>query len=705
MTERIKKLADLTLEGQMYVNPVETKNHGWDERKSRMENETDCLVEYILNQEPLVTEYSAFTGRFNFDGSVVGDAFKRGGHKYTQEALDRYYLKPQQNLSTMEWQHATADYKKVLEKGITGIIEEIDASILNQEEESKQEFLLCLKKVAEAMIAWAEKCAARVDNLAKSQENKEAEKRLSKLAKALLNVPKNKPNSFYEAVLAIYVCFSADPDSLGTLDRFLSPFYFNDIENGTLTKDEAREYLQELFLMVQASTPITSPHFTRGGESHFCIGGYGKDGQDCFNDLSRLIAQSMVELPTYIPQLTLRWTKKLDYKDFFFMMDLERRDPHKRIAFTNDDKRIKCYTEICGFPYERAVSYTMVGCNEPAFLGAITGSNSKGNILRCVETLFHEKSKSLECLSDFDSFYGVFEKELYSDLDKIFEYDDLYNSERARDYSYISSLFFNGCIESGKSLTQGGGDVVISSPMLIGMTNLIDSLIAVKQFVYDEKLCTIAELSCALQADWHGHESLRTRILKTGKFFGNDDPVSLIVSQRLYESLYNYCKNKKNLFGYQCLIGDLLGYNEHHRWFGSGTRATPDGRYSGDDLKFGIGQSQGRDKQGLSALLNSVSALDPHGIGCGSTVTNITLDEPTVKNDQSFAKLCKMLEHYFKMGGTHFQLTYVSRKDLLSAKAEPQKYGHIRVRVTGFSDYFVKLKESVQKDIIERTEK
>ena len=158
------------------------------------------------------------------------------------------------------------------------------------------------------------------------------------------------------------------------------------------------------------------------------------------------------------------------------------------------------------------------------------------------------------------------------------------------------------------------------------------------------------------------------------------------------------------MFGYPWLVGDLLGYNEHHRWFGKGTKATPDGRFDGDDLKFGIGQSQGRDREGLFALLNSVATVDPRGIGCGSTVTNITVDAQTVKNGQSFLKLCQMLELYFKKGGVHFQLTYVSREELLSAQAEPEKYRHIRVRVTGFADYFVKLKESVQKDVIERTD-
>ena len=215
----------------------------------------------------------------------------------------------------------------------------------------------------------------------------------------------------------------------------------------------------------------------------------------------------------------------------------------------------------------------------------------------------------------------------------------------------------------------------------------------------------MGELADALVSDWQGCERMHALILKRGKFFGNDDPVSLNVSQRLYKSLYNYYKGKKNDFGYPWLVGDLLGYNEHHRWFGEQTRATPDGRHSGEHLKFGIGQSQGRDRDGLWALLKSVATVDEYGIGCGSTVTNITLDKQAVEDDSHFEKLCKMLEEYFKMGGVHFQLTYVSRQDLVCAKAEPEKYKGLRVRVTGFSDYFVKLKESIQDDIIRRTEK
>ena len=704
MTERIKKLTELTLSGQMYADTVKTTYDEADLLLPRQQMESKRVCEYILNQEPKLTEYSCLTGFFNFDGSVVGDAFRRGGHTATQDAFKLFYLKPIDHLSTMEWQHATADYTKVLNKGIRGIIYDIEESLTCHNEPEQVEFLLALKRVATALIAWAHKCSERALTLSLTTQNEEYRNNLKKLSEALFRVPENAPETFYEAVLCIYLCFSADPDSVGTLDRYLYPFYKRDIKNGTLTKEEAAEYLQELFLMLQAATRITSSNFTRGGESHFCVGGYLPNGEDGFTELSRLIVESMIDLPTYIPQVTLRWTKKTPREVFRFMLDCERKDPHKRIAFQNDEKRIKCYTEICGIPFERAVGYTTVGCNEPAFLGAITGSNSKINFLRSMETVFHKKSKLIENNASFDDFFDIFKKELFSDLERAYEYDNFYNKQRAQDINYISSLVFNDCIENAKSLTQGGGNTVIASPMCLGITNVIDSLCVVKQFVFDEKLFPMSELIAALKADWQGYEDMRMLILKKGKFFGNDDDTSNYIAQKLYRELYDFLKDKTNLYGYHWLIGDLLGYNIHHKWFGEKTLATPDGRYNGDMLKFGLGQSEGRDREGLSALLNSIAKVDPNGIGCGSTVTNITLDEQLIKNDDNFEKTVDLLLTYFQNGGVHFQLTYVSKDDLICAKETPDEYKHLRVRVTGFSDYFVKLNEAIQDDIIARTE-
>lgn len=702
MVERVEKLSELTMNGKMYVNSVKTEYDEKDMELSRLEYEPKRLYEYILNQEPKITEYSLMTGFVNFDGSCVGDSFNRKGHIYNERVKRMFYLKPVGNLSTMEWQHATADYSKLLKTGISGMIEEINHSLKVHTTEEEQGFLKGMKTAAEAVIGWAHKCSKRAAEFAETVKNEEYRQNLLRLSEALLCVPENVPRNFYEAVLSIYICFMADPDSLGTLDRFLYPFY---IADDNLTDEDAKAYLQELFLMIQAKTPINSGNFSRGGESHFCVGGYLPDGTDGFNELSKLIVDALMELPVYCPQITLRWTSKTPREVLYYMMDRERNDIRKRIAFTNDEKRIKCYTEICKIPFEKAVNYTTLGCNEPAFMGAVFGATSYCNIVKFLEDLFHKYGHKIENAETFEEFYAVFQSMLFSDLAKAFEYDDFYNSERAKDYAYLTSLFFNDCAENAKSFTKGGGKTAVASLSFIGITNVIDSLVTVKQFVFDEKLITMRELTDALKANWKGYEELRTLILKEGVFFGNDDERSNSMGQRLYNSFYSFMKDKTNLFGYHWLVGDLTGYNPHHEWFGNGTKATPDGRMTGDALKFGIGQSEGRDKEGLTALLNSIAKLDPHAIGCGSTVTNIMVEENLIRNDESFKRMVALFETYFEQGGVHFQLTYVSREDLLKAKKTPEEYGHIRVRVSGFSDYFVNLSNELQDEVIRRTGK
>ena len=219
MTERIERLTQLTLNGEMFVGTVKTDFDREDLFLSKSEMEVKRICEYILNQEPKITKYSKMTGFFRFDGSVVGDAFGRSGHAATGKAMSQFYLKPVDNLSTMEWQHATADYKKVLEKGFIGIIKDIENSLKEHTEKEEIEFLQGLKKVAEAVIKWAERCSLKVREFAETVEE-EYRQNLLDLSEALLNVPKNKPSNLYEAVLTIYVCFSLDPDSVGTLDRY-----------------------------------------------------------------------------------------------------------------------------------------------------------------------------------------------------------------------------------------------------------------------------------------------------------------------------------------------------------------------------------------------------------------------------------------------------------------------------------------------------
>ncbi|MBD9009734.1 MAG: hypothetical protein EGR16_05315 [Clostridiales bacterium] len=708
MNERIAELSKLTLEGKMLPTYTSVKFDRMDLFLPEHQKQSKRIYDYIMAQKPVITEYQTMTGHMKLDVKEISGPFMNARSlKNTDEALRYFYNKPIDNLSTFEWLHATADFGKIIRMGIKGLIEDIEKSKQKYKDDAEKiSFLDSLKMVADALIKWAHKCSAEVFEFAQGLNNAEYKKNLLRLSEALKKVPQYPAGSFYEAVLSIYILFSYEPDGLGTLDRILYDYYKNDVKKGILTKEEAKEILQELFLMLQANTRKGSANFTRGGESHFCVGGYDENGEDVFNDFSMLILEAMCELPTYIPQISLRWTKKLPFETFLKVLDMSVNDKNNRIAFVSDEVKIYAATHIAHFPYEVACRYSSVGCNELTYPGGFFAGTTNTNMLRSIENTLYNRKDELLAADTWGKFFDIYKSELFKDVDLMIRYDNEFMRIRAKDTSYVTSLLFTDCIESAKTFTKGSCKNVVSGADLIGITNVIDSLCIIKQFVYDEKIITMSEMIDALKNNWSGYEELRELIKRRGKFFGNDDETSNYIAKLFCETLYEYTKDKTTELGYHLLFGNLQGYNPHHQIFGSGTRATPDGRRDGEMLKFGIGQSGGYDREGLTALLNAVSKCDKHCIlSGGPSVTNLYLDEKLVLNKDNFIKTAKLLETYFKNGGSHFQLNYVSQDDLRKAKIAPENYKNLRVRVSGFSDFFVNLTDSVQDEIIRRTVK
>ncbi len=703
MNKRIESLLQKTIAGEMYVYPVKTDYDRCDLFLSPVKMSGKRVCEYIKNQEPLIFPESCFPGIITFDGSVEGNVFNRNGHKNFAIASENFYNKPVDNLLTFEWQHSAGDFGKIINIGINGIKDNIKKSTeIHKDNANAIEFLETQTDICDSIIEWAKKCSKKAIMISKSISDKRYKRNLKRLSMSLKNVPENPASNFYEAILSLCICFGLLPDSIGLIDRYLYPFYKSDIDMDILSKEEAAEYLQELFLMIQGRTHISSDRFYRGGESHFCVGGYLENGKDGFNELSKLIVDSLIELPTWIPQISLRWTPKTPHEVLRYMMDCERKDSNKRIAFVNDEPRIKGLMKYTGLSYKRAVNYTMIGCNEIALPGGIVFGFDPMNIVRCVQNTFFNRSNDIIKAKTFDEFYDIFQEEMFKDL---YEADKIglgFQTIRSRDCNLVSNMLIDGCIENAKSVTQGGTDTYIAVGLLIGISNVIDSLSVTKQLVFDEKQITMKQLIEALQNNWNGFEELREYILKKGVFFGNDEACSNDIAHRFFKSLDKW-NDGNNYLRKKLVFGNLVGYNQHHKFFGDNTKATPDGRFDGDMISFGIGQSEGKDRNGLTALLSSVAKCDTYSILTGPSVTNILLDEQLVKNDENFEKLVYLFETYFKMGGTHFQLTYVSKEDLINAKKSPDKYKNLRVRVSGFSDYFVFLNEGLQDEIIQRT--
>ena len=103
--------------------------------------------------------------------------------------------------------------------------------------------------------------------------------------------------------------------------------------------------------------------------------------------------------------------------------------------------------------------------------------------------------------------------------------------------------------------------------------------------------------------------------------------------------------------------------------------------------------------------MKSVAQMDPTGILNGPNVCNMMIDEALIRNDAYFENVCRMIESYFKLGGLHVQLNYVSKEILQEARKAPEKHPNLKVRVSGFSANFVGLNEKIQEEIICRTNK
>lgn len=705
MNERIARLEKTVREEEIYPPVVAVTYDPFDEKLAEPMRIAKRLTEYMAAQPVVFTDDNELVGLMRFDGSVEADLFPRIGHRKITEAFSQYYNKPQENLCTMEWQHSNQDFGKLLRIGLKGLREEIIATrklfLGNQE---RLNFLAALEMMIRGIARRADQNAAACRAAAAKCADPNRKKTLLRMAANCARVPMHPASSFEEAIQVVYFNFQFLADSIGRPDQYLYPFYRQGIADGTLSREHAKELLQELFIMIHGYTRPTSVNRDRGAESHFVIGGYTIHHEDGFNELSELILEAMLECDLIRPQVSLRWNKKTPREVLYKVMDCARKDKNKRFAFVNDEPRINAMLKINKIPWEQAYDYIMVGCNEPAFQGGISLGGNTANIVRSlVNTLNQRRQEILEC-SQFDEFYEIFRQELFRDLETILDYSNRFNMLRSRDCNVLSSLFLEGCIQRAQSATRGGPTRALVCAHLMGSTNLIDSLCIIKQFVFEEKRVPMQELLAALDQNWEGYEDLRTAILRHGKFFGNNDEFSNSMARRFHTSLYEFAQGRTDIYGHHLTYGNLTGYNVHFARYGALTQATPDGRVAGSALLFGSGQSEGKDHDGATSQLLAVARMDPTGIMCGDTIMNLSVEEETVQNDDSFDKLVSLVETYFQAGGLHIQLNHVSRKDMLAAKQDPDKYKSLRVRVSGFSATFVKLDEHIQDNVIARTE-
>ena len=543
------------------------------------------------------------------------------------------------------------------------------------------------------------------------------------------------PRTFWEALqmtMLYNVFLKAENDpgvtSIGRFDQYTWPFLKADLEAGRITMEEAQDYVDGFFLKINT---FYYGGFGKNAQTagighlgqHTTIGGtIPETGEDAVNPVSYMVLETMARLDLHEPTISLRVTKDTPKEMWDCAMAASTRVGGLPLL-QNDDVIIPSLMKELGFTLEDARNFAFIGCQEitgsgndyPAPNGSAMGHNgiywaiallmaiNNGinpiNGAQCPEKV---RSGYLTDMETFEDVKAAFEKICTWMMTWSATLNNLTEHEYPRLFPYPNlSISTEGCMESGKDVSEGGAKYNSYGGTATGLATTADSLTALKYIVYDKKIATKEEFLQAVLDNWEGHEELRQIVLNTVPHYGNNDPYADEAMTYVMDLYYNITRpfTTCRCTTYKC---GTFGASDHVVQ-GEITWATPDGRKTGDPIADACSPAQGRDKNGPTSVLTSSTKFD-HGHYLDGMAVNLKIHPTSLQGDEGMAKLEALTRTYFDQGGMEVQYNVVDGKTLRKAQKNPEKYHNLVVRIAGFSAYFVDMTEAMQDDIISRAE-
>ncbi len=589
--------------------------------------------------------------------------------------------------------HSNPDYEMLLRIGTKGIREKI--RLFRQVHTDKQDFYDSLILTVEALEAVSEKYRQKALEELASAEGKE-KAILEKIADTFSNIPCNKPRNFFEACQFFWLSFSLfDIDSPGLFDYALGAYYTD--------SEEDYECLTKLWEL-----------FRKTRTWNLCIGRSDEFGNDYTNKLTYAVLRLAKEKMYNTPNITMRVNKNTPPE--LWEAALDTLSTGIGMPAIYNDKSVCTALEAIGIPPSDAHLYCMNGCNQIDIFGKSHMGLEDGEIsvIKALEfALFRGECQfSYEKLApdtgdpenflSFDELMTAYKKQIEYMADYITDTSNKAQEIFAREApNPWKSIMVQGCIEKGLDYKNRGPIYGHGQILTEGLPDTADSLAAIKHFIFDIKKYKMSELLKALKNNFEGAEELY-KDFKSYKKFGNDIEEVDSIYVEITEHLYRYCQTKNTFRG--GVFG--VGCSTFHRApdYGYHVGALPNGKKKGEKLLAdSIGATPGNDVNGPTALLKSVMKGNQY-LATSGNVLQMKFSKSqfcTEKGRNAFTALTKT---YFRNGGQTLQINVLSREDLLNAQKDPDSYKNLIVRVGGFSEYFTRLAEPLQDNIIKRTE-
>lgn len=477
--------------------------------------------------------------------------------------------------------------------------------------------------------------------------------------------------------------------SLGGLDRLLYPFYKRDLESGVYTGEQlgeiTRYFLWKIYCMkVTANLP-------------FYIGGTAENGETAVNEFTLFLLEKYRELDIYDPKIHVMYHEKMDKRVLQRILEMIREGKNS-FVFINTALASKALENI-GVSKTDAQKVIVYGCYETAAEGTEVPCTCGGmvNLAKAVEMAIHSGKR----FARFDDFYGETVKQLENYTTACMETIAAYERHYHDIYpSMLMSPTYKNSRESGVDVYSGGAKYNNTSLVGAGLATLVDSLVAVKKVVFDDKIRTLDEFGAILRSNWQADEKLRLRIKKQYPKFGNNTDEVDQLAVDIYNRFSSVINNRPNGRGgvFRCGMFSV----DWRFWMGEKTGATPDGRYAGEPLSKNLAASVGQDKHGVTAYLNSLLKFDATKCPDGY-VADAVLHHSAVQGEEGLAAFNGLLATFMKQGGFSVHFNVLSPEMLVNAQKEPEKYQNLQIRLCGWNVRFVDLDKAQQDEFIKQS--
>ncbi len=623
--------------------------------------------------------------------------------------------------------HFFPGHENVLKEGFEGLIQKAKTN-LNDVANNKEKvnFLNSVIIVLNGAKKLINRFSVLAKEMAENERNPNRKKELNEISLICSNIAVNAPKTFKEALQLIYFTHviagledGGFAISVGRLDQILYPYYINDKKTGKITDEEVQFLVECFYIKLSTLWNYVLHKGIIAGEGppiaeNLTIGGIDKFGTDATNELSYLLLDSYDHLKTIQPAFSIRVHEKTP--DKLLIRAGEAIKSGTSMALFNDIVMIPGLHQL-GYSLEDAQEYAPIGCVEPAHPYKSFGCTnaSQLNIVKVLELtlnngtdMFTKKNYGVENtkkINSYEDLWDNFANQLRFFMDSMVE--TMKSLERAiaelNPQPFLSATT-DDCLDRGLDITSGGAIYDFTTTQLIGLATVADSLAVIKKIIFEDELLSFEELIQMLLKNYRGiyrgkkGEEWRQIFINKVPKFGNDndyiDSIAYDVAKLFCDELLNY----KNFRGGNYNPG--IYSTSFHLALGVFTAASADGRKSRDHLSNGVGPTNGMDKNGPTAILNSIMKLENELMTNGNS-TILSFHPKTMKPQIFLSVIRTFFQHN---GGYHIQFNVIGKDTLCDAQKNPEKYPGLVVRIAGYPVLFNELSQTAQDDIIARTE-